>query len=108
MSTVVLLNLKLLHAVKYWTNHDNRRKFFVEFASQKGFDPLVPENWKNVKYKELFKKGKALRYYNGSMSKALADVFPDLGVLFFVFPIFSYNIFFKEPARKKPASSMNK
>ncbi len=31
-------------------------KFFVEFASQKGFDPLVLDNWKNIRKKELIKQ----------------------------------------------------
>ncbi len=35
---------------------DNRRNFLIEFASQKGFDPLLPENWKNVKYRDVLKK----------------------------------------------------
>ncbi len=32
---------------KYWRNSHNRRRFFIEFAAQKGFDPLVAANWKN-------------------------------------------------------------
>ena len=24
---------------------ENRRKFFMDFAAQNGFDPLKPENW---------------------------------------------------------------
>jgi len=31
----------------YWTAA-NRRKFFIEFAQQKGFDPFVTENWNSV------------------------------------------------------------
>ncbi len=40
---------------KYWDNVHNRRKFFSEFASQKGFDPLVAVNWENVQYREMVK-----------------------------------------------------
>lgn len=29
----------------YWFEMANRRKFLVDFAKHKGFDPLVPENW---------------------------------------------------------------
>ncbi len=31
--------------VKHWKSIENRRNFFIEFASQKGFDPLVYGNW---------------------------------------------------------------
>ncbi len=34
----------------------NRRKFLIEFAAQKGFDPLIPENWKNVTTSEIRKQ----------------------------------------------------
>ncbi len=43
---------------KHWSNAHNRRKFFADFASQKGFDPLVAVNWKNVRYKEMIKQVK--------------------------------------------------
>lgn len=33
---------------KYWLENDNRRKFFIDYAEQSGFDPLVPENWYSV------------------------------------------------------------
>ncbi len=42
----------------YWGNVHNRRKFFVEFALQKGFDPLLPENWNNVKTKDILEQVK--------------------------------------------------
>jgi hypothetical protein len=28
-----------------WHEPDARRKFFESYAKQKGFDPLIPENW---------------------------------------------------------------
>ncbi len=40
----------------YWNNAHNRRKFFVDFATQKGFDPLVAENWENVQYRKIIKQ----------------------------------------------------
>lgn len=30
---------------KYWANIINRRNFFHKFAKERGFDPLIPENW---------------------------------------------------------------
>ncbi len=49
----ILCLLPFLFVGKYWRNAHNRRKFFIEFASQKGFDPLVAINWQNVQYKEI-------------------------------------------------------
>ncbi len=40
---------------KHWSNAHNRRRSFIEFASQKGFDPLVAKNWENVQYREICK-----------------------------------------------------
>jgi len=31
----------------FWNDPNNRRKFLEDYAREKGFDPLVPENWKN-------------------------------------------------------------
>ncbi len=42
--------------VNYWRSAENQRKFFIEFASQRGFDPLVPDNWKKIKRKELIEQ----------------------------------------------------
>ncbi len=33
----------------YWKSTENQRKFFIEFASQKGFDPLELKNWDKIK-----------------------------------------------------------
>ncbi len=33
----------------YWSDSHNLRKFFIEFASQQKFDPLVSENWESVR-----------------------------------------------------------
>lgn len=35
---------------------ENRRKFFTEFARERGFDPSVPQNWKNVTKAEVIAK----------------------------------------------------
>jgi hypothetical protein len=32
----------------YWQNKENRRKFLDQYAKEKGFDPLLPENWYNI------------------------------------------------------------
>ncbi len=85
----------------YWSDALNRRKFFIEFATQKGFDPLVPENWRNITRKELAKKG-PLGYYQGNIHRALADVFPDSGMHFFrFFPFTLLQLFFHRASSKK-------
>ncbi len=45
-----------LYIGKYWSNAHNRRNFFVDFATQKGFDPLVAINWENIQYREILKQ----------------------------------------------------
>ena len=44
-----LRRLKKKHKPKgYWTNTENRMKFFTEFAKANGFDPWDVEQWKGV------------------------------------------------------------
>lgn len=33
---------------KYWEHAENRRKFFLDFARDHKFDPLVAKNWYSV------------------------------------------------------------
>ncbi len=40
----------------WWKSPHNRRNFLIEFASQHNFDPLVPENWKNIHDKDICDK----------------------------------------------------
>ncbi len=49
----------------YWSDAHNRRKFFIEFASQIGFDPLVAANWKNVQRREMIKQVMQEKNYVG-------------------------------------------
>ena len=32
----------------YWREREHQRQYLIEFAESMGFDPLVPENWKNI------------------------------------------------------------
>ncbi len=48
----------LVFVGRYWSDANNQRKFFIEFASQKGFDPLVTENWNKVKPTEILQQVK--------------------------------------------------
>jgi len=68
---------------KYYAIKENRKLFFDQFATSKGFDPLVCENWYTVTGKSIAKtKGGrgAMNYYRGSVSNALLDLYPHIGL----------------------------
>eukprot|EP00026_Physarum_polycephalum_P000389 Phypoly_transcript_00389.p1 GENE.Phypoly_transcript_00389~~Phypoly_transcript_00389.p1 ORF type:complete len:1231 (+),score=194.32 Phypoly_transcript_00389:52-3744(+) len=68
---------------RHWLELGNRRKVFENFAKENRFDPLVPNNWYKVPKETLLaKKGVAsiLSYYNSSISQALLDLFPNIGL----------------------------
>eukprot|EP00026_Physarum_polycephalum_P003383 Phypoly_transcript_03394.p1 GENE.Phypoly_transcript_03394~~Phypoly_transcript_03394.p1 ORF type:complete len:728 (+),score=54.40 Phypoly_transcript_03394:224-2407(+) len=74
-----------------WYNAKNRRKFFEEYARENKFDPLNPKNWYIQQRKKIeAKKGasRVLWYHNDSVSKALLDLFPDIGLEKECFPMF--------------------
>jgi len=68
-----------------WENHRNRRNFFEALAKQHGFDPLLPKTWHSrLLRKSINLKPETrviLRYYGGSLSSAVMDIFPNVGVL---------------------------
>lgn len=41
-----------------WTKRENVEKFFLDFAQEKGFDPLRPEGWLWVSKKDIKKTEK--------------------------------------------------
>eukprot|EP00026_Physarum_polycephalum_P001051 Phypoly_transcript_01052.p1 GENE.Phypoly_transcript_01052~~Phypoly_transcript_01052.p1 ORF type:complete len:797 (-),score=76.09 Phypoly_transcript_01052:124-2514(-) len=62
---------------------ENRRKFFEDYAKTHKFNPLLPQNW----YKQpitsiMTTKGAngVIHYHNYSVSSALCDLFPDIGI----------------------------
>jgi len=67
-----------------WRKVENRRNFFEEFASSRKFDPLNPRNWYNHLKKGGIRSFKGWRgvllYHENSVSKALVDLFPDIGL----------------------------
>eukprot|EP00026_Physarum_polycephalum_P001037 Phypoly_transcript_01038.p1 GENE.Phypoly_transcript_01038~~Phypoly_transcript_01038.p1 ORF type:complete len:1240 (+),score=185.34 Phypoly_transcript_01038:28-3720(+) len=66
-----------------WHNVENRRSFFEKYARKKRFDPLNPENWYLQSERKLFSvKGtkQILKYHGGSISQALSDLFPEIGL----------------------------
>eukprot|EP00026_Physarum_polycephalum_P002504 Phypoly_transcript_02511.p1 GENE.Phypoly_transcript_02511~~Phypoly_transcript_02511.p1 ORF type:complete len:789 (+),score=87.01 Phypoly_transcript_02511:70-2436(+) len=60
-----------------------RRSFFLSYADEHRFDPLVAKNWYlQSKEKILAHTGAStvMLYYNNSVSRALKDVFPNIGL----------------------------
>eukprot|EP00026_Physarum_polycephalum_P009772 Phypoly_transcript_09908.p1 GENE.Phypoly_transcript_09908~~Phypoly_transcript_09908.p1 ORF type:complete len:313 (+),score=46.93 Phypoly_transcript_09908:110-1048(+) len=73
------------HRRGFWESPKNRKQFFDEFARENNFDPLLPENWYQVTERSvLFYKysSSVLRYYEGSFTKALESLYPDIGLQF--------------------------
>eukprot|EP00026_Physarum_polycephalum_P004824 Phypoly_transcript_04848.p1 GENE.Phypoly_transcript_04848~~Phypoly_transcript_04848.p1 ORF type:complete len:647 (-),score=68.04 Phypoly_transcript_04848:128-2068(-) len=64
----------------YWTmdSNINVRAFFDRLAFEKNRDPLVPESWYDISWKEITDHGglALLGHYN-TLAKALADAYPD-------------------------------
>jgi len=66
----------------YWANVANRKRLFEQFAKERGFDPLIPDNWYGIKGKDLHTMkggGRVLSYYNWNFVKAVTTLFPDIG-----------------------------
>eukprot|EP00026_Physarum_polycephalum_P002689 Phypoly_transcript_02697.p1 GENE.Phypoly_transcript_02697~~Phypoly_transcript_02697.p1 ORF type:complete len:777 (+),score=106.95 Phypoly_transcript_02697:66-2396(+) len=67
----------------YWTNPDNHRKMFENFAREHRFDPFIHSNWYNINPDELREfqgANEVLDKYSGSIIKALLATFPDIGL----------------------------
>jgi hypothetical protein len=80
-----------------WYKVVSRKRFFATFALQNGFDPRIAENWYTqpkgkimaMKVQTLFcyiffmltqgARG-VLAYHGQSLSRALLDLFPDIGL----------------------------
>eukprot|EP00026_Physarum_polycephalum_P001724 Phypoly_transcript_01726.p1 GENE.Phypoly_transcript_01726~~Phypoly_transcript_01726.p1 ORF type:complete len:978 (+),score=124.21 Phypoly_transcript_01726:128-3061(+) len=70
-------------APSLWKDVDNRRKFFEAYAEKSGFDPRIPTNWYNhPEEKIIATKGasEVIYYHHDSISKALRDLFPRIGL----------------------------
>eukprot|EP00026_Physarum_polycephalum_P003234 Phypoly_transcript_03244.p1 GENE.Phypoly_transcript_03244~~Phypoly_transcript_03244.p1 ORF type:complete len:742 (+),score=88.29 Phypoly_transcript_03244:221-2446(+) len=66
-----------------WVDVNNRRKFFEDYAAKKGFDPLIAENWYSIRRRDIdVQKGgdTVVMYHGDSVSKALMDLFPNIGL----------------------------
>ena len=59
--------LLLISFLELWKHPENRRRFFQDYASENGFDPLNPENW----YTQPHSKVMAVRVYSIFYSSSL-------------------------------------
>jgi hypothetical protein len=79
----------------FWKIKENRRSFFETVAREQEKDPLLVSTWSEIHVTPLLKVGgffiflfiilmdefqKGLKYYNGSLSKALQDLFPEINL----------------------------
>eukprot|EP00026_Physarum_polycephalum_P003386 Phypoly_transcript_03397.p1 GENE.Phypoly_transcript_03397~~Phypoly_transcript_03397.p1 ORF type:complete len:737 (+),score=68.96 Phypoly_transcript_03397:178-2388(+) len=68
----------------YWSNLDNQKRVLDDFAKEKKFDPLNPENWyQHLRTEEVeqFKDGPTvLLKNNNSPAKALMNIYPSIGI----------------------------
>jgi len=64
-----------------WSDPRNRRKFFEEFARERGFDPLKAEHWYSqplLRSRIRAAAGGLLKYHGKSMAQALIELFPEV------------------------------
>jgi len=68
---------------RFWSTN-NKRNYFNEFAQKLGFDPRIANNWYSIS-ESYFIENKGLKTmvslcYNNSISDALVDLYPDIGL----------------------------
>jgi len=72
------------HPRGYWTmekdsKNNNVRMFFDQLAFEKHRDPLVPETWYDISWKEIGeKKGHGILNHYNTVVKALSDAYPEI------------------------------
>eukprot|EP00026_Physarum_polycephalum_P001288 Phypoly_transcript_01289.p1 GENE.Phypoly_transcript_01289~~Phypoly_transcript_01289.p1 ORF type:complete len:982 (+),score=115.84 Phypoly_transcript_01289:110-3055(+) len=67
----------------HWDDPYNRKRFFDTFAKRKKFDPLIAKNWYKVnlnKIRMIKRSTTILAYTGGSIVKALASLYPNIGL----------------------------
>jgi len=67
----------------FWADIKVRRRFFDGVAERNNIDPLIPENWYNLKNDIIFDQPGAksiLKYHNMSFGQALMDLYPAIGL----------------------------
>eukprot|EP00026_Physarum_polycephalum_P002139 Phypoly_transcript_02143.p1 GENE.Phypoly_transcript_02143~~Phypoly_transcript_02143.p1 ORF type:complete len:817 (+),score=78.77 Phypoly_transcript_02143:221-2671(+) len=75
-------HFKFATSRNFWEDSKNKREFFDKFARDRGFDPLLPANWYSLSLQEILATEKArrlLNQYKNDLSRALMDIYPDIG-----------------------------
>eukprot|EP00026_Physarum_polycephalum_P001474 Phypoly_transcript_01476.p1 GENE.Phypoly_transcript_01476~~Phypoly_transcript_01476.p1 ORF type:complete len:889 (+),score=81.31 Phypoly_transcript_01476:156-2669(+) len=78
-----LVKSRLFPPQALWSNINARRDFFLTYAAQNGFDPLVPSNWyEQPRERIMAVKGadRVMFYHGGEVTQALLDLFPTIGL----------------------------
>eukprot|EP00026_Physarum_polycephalum_P001003 Phypoly_transcript_01004.p1 GENE.Phypoly_transcript_01004~~Phypoly_transcript_01004.p1 ORF type:complete len:1224 (-),score=188.92 Phypoly_transcript_01004:75-3746(-) len=79
---------------RHWQSAANRRKFFVEYAREHSFDPLIAQNWYDISRDDIMNvksAGSVMLYYSGSTISALLHLFPEIGLERTKFPLMPRN-----------------
>eukprot|EP00026_Physarum_polycephalum_P011168 Phypoly_transcript_11369.p1 GENE.Phypoly_transcript_11369~~Phypoly_transcript_11369.p1 ORF type:complete len:392 (+),score=44.19 Phypoly_transcript_11369:39-1178(+) len=66
-----------------WSSEKSRRGVFIKYARQHRFDPLNAENWYSQSKKKItatLGAYRVLMYHRNSISRALIDLFPEIGL----------------------------
>jgi len=40
----------------YWRDAENRRKYFIDYAMEEGFDPIDIQTWRNTTVSQVVEK----------------------------------------------------
>ena len=61
----------VMHIVNHWSDVDNRRRFFDDFAKSKGFDPLGTNTWGSVTHDEVINSKVRIKQENNPDSNTV-------------------------------------
>eukprot|EP00026_Physarum_polycephalum_P001573 Phypoly_transcript_01575.p1 GENE.Phypoly_transcript_01575~~Phypoly_transcript_01575.p1 ORF type:complete len:894 (+),score=113.77 Phypoly_transcript_01575:551-3232(+) len=76
----IRLDRTKMRAKPDWHNEENRKQFFVKYAAENNFDPLIPNNWyTHPRASILATKGasRVIHYHNDSVVQSLVELFPE-------------------------------
>eukprot|EP00026_Physarum_polycephalum_P002189 Phypoly_transcript_02194.p1 GENE.Phypoly_transcript_02194~~Phypoly_transcript_02194.p1 ORF type:complete len:921 (+),score=154.23 Phypoly_transcript_02194:106-2868(+) len=68
--------------VGFWKSMVNRKKFLDDFARENKFDPLIAQNWYKITTRQFraMKGSGLLNHYENIYSKAIINVYPNIGL----------------------------